>query len=522
MDALQPSVQLQQPEPPAGQSGPEPPRPEAAGLRIVRWLGSGASASVWLAAAEDGTEYALKVFTGPDGARGSAGGSGADGEQVLLAGVEHEHLVQAYRQVATSLGPGLLLTFAAGGSLAGLVAARGPLSTGETVTVLTPLGQVLAFLHAQGIAHGDVSPGNVLFTAAGKPLLADLAAGQVAGSAPVRPAATPGFHPGTEAAGPAADVYALAALGWYALTGRVPAATQARPPLGILCPGVPAELAEVLEEGLDDSPAARPAAAEFARRVYRCAAAEPVDLAAAVHPSVVPQLLTRRRPDQRERSGRRRSVPPEPAGAGRTRAGRPRPDLGRLLLAGTALTAGLGLVAALLGMLAGGPGPGAGAAPAAGPAASPGPARPAGRPVPGRISAALASKDPVAALSGLAWLRTEAIRMRSTTLLQDVNVAGSAAMEADRRIMAALLDQDHWFSGLDATVQKAELVAASDTEAEVFAVVSTSAFQEHSAASGLVREVAGPKQQQLTLRLEQSGGRWLVSAVLPPPDPAED
>src|SRR4051812_19878877 len=42
--------------------GPEPPRPEAEGLRIVRWLGSGAAASVWLALAEDGTEYALKVF----------------------------------------------------------------------------------------------------------------------------------------------------------------------------------------------------------------------------------------------------------------------------------------------------------------------------------------------------------------------------------------------------------------------------------------------------------------------------
>ncbi|MFD1214770.1 protein kinase, partial [Arthrobacter sp. GCM10027362] len=333
-----------------GPAGPEPPRPEVEGLEVVRWLGSGASASAWLARDDDGTEYALKVYRPAV----RPGGGGLDGELVLLARLEHEHLVRAHRQVATSLGPGLLLTFAAGGSLAALVAARGPLTAGEAVTVLTPLGQVLAFLHAQGVSHGDVSPGNVLFTAVGKPLLADLEAGRVAGSAPLRQAATPGFQPASEPAGPAADIYALGALGWYGLTGRVPAATEARPPLGILCPGVPAELVAVLEEALDDEPSARPSAADFARRVYRCAPAEPLDLAGAVHPSVVPQLLTRRQPPdagQRNRPRLRHLAEPEPGGTGGLRAGRWRPDLSHLLLAGIALIAAVGLGIAVVGML---------------------------------------------------------------------------------------------------------------------------------------------------------------------------
>ena len=73
------------------------------------------------------------------------------------------------------------MDYAPGGSLRQLVGARGRLSVGETVTVLTPIAQVLAYLHGRGFTHGDVSPGNVLFTAHGKPLLADLGVARMVG-----------------------------------------------------------------------------------------------------------------------------------------------------------------------------------------------------------------------------------------------------------------------------------------------------------------------------------------------------
>ena len=138
------------------------------------------------------------------------------------------------------------MDYAAGGSLGQLVAGRGKLGPGETVTVLTPIAQALAYLHGHGFTHGDVSPGNVLFTAHGKPLLADLGvARMVADAAAVADAGTEGFRDPAPVdavrAGlqPERDVYSLAALGWYCLTGRAPEPGAQRPPLPLLVPGRP-------------------------------------------------------------------------------------------------------------------------------------------------------------------------------------------------------------------------------------------------------------------------------------------
>ncbi len=225
----------------------------------------------------------------------------------ILSVLDHEHLVKAHDVVrlegeaAGSLG--LIMDYAAGGSLGQLVAGRGSLGPGETVTVLTPIAQALAYLHGQGFTHGDVSPGNVLFTAHGKPLLADLGvARMVADARAVPDAGTEGFRDPAPVdavrAGlqPERDVYSLAALGWYCLTGRAPEPGAQRPPLPLLVPGVPAALAAALESGLHEDRRLRPSAAELASAVHRSAVAAPVDLSVSVHPTVIPQLLTRRIP----------------------------------------------------------------------------------------------------------------------------------------------------------------------------------------------------------------------------------
>ena len=86
-----------------------------------------------------------------------------------------------------------------------------------------------------------------------------------------------------------------------------------RPPLRLLVPEVPAALAAALEAGLSGERRQRPAAAEFAALVYRSAQAEPVDLSVSVHPTVLPQLLTRRAVQTGQRRRGRR------AGAGASR-----------------------------------------------------------------------------------------------------------------------------------------------------------------------------------------------------------
>ena len=86
----------------------------------------------------------------------------------------------------------LVMPLLRGGSLAALVRARGHLGPGEVVTVLAPVAGALGRLHAAGVVHGDVSPGNVLLDLDGRPVLADLGVGRVLGEAPQAVWGTPG------------------------------------------------------------------------------------------------------------------------------------------------------------------------------------------------------------------------------------------------------------------------------------------------------------------------------------------
>ncbi len=299
--------------------------PEAASAPIVpgydvgRLLGRGATASVWLATHRaTGREYALKCFDtalrpdrgalepeGPDPSRPDH----PDAEAALrrevsaLAAVEHDHVlrVRAVIRVEDPSGAreGLVLDYAAGGSVAQLLAARGTLTAGETVTILTPIAQALAYLHARGFTHGDVSPGNVLFTEHGKPLLADLGFARMVADPGSPAAGTAGFRDPSPVDAmrvglqPGRDVYSLAALGWFCLTGKAPGPAKFRPPLSLLAPAVPAALAAALEAGLAEDWRQRPTASELAGSLYRSAEPAAVDLSASAHPSVRPQLLTR-------------------------------------------------------------------------------------------------------------------------------------------------------------------------------------------------------------------------------------
>ncbi|MDQ5862750.1 MAG: protein kinase, partial [Actinomycetota bacterium] len=304
--------------------------PVVPGFLVGRVLGRGGSSTVWLVTEErSGREFALKCLgEGCSGVTGPGEGRepGVDAEEAIrreiriLSVLDHQHLIRAHDALrlhrpagsaVTGGGAiGLLLDYAPGGSLGDLVGSRAKLTIGETVTVLTPIAQVLGYLHGQGFTHGDVSPGNVLFTGHGKPMLSDVGIARMVGDVSAVPDhGTPGFMDPAPVdavrAGlqPERDVYSVAALGWYCLTGQPPRRTADRPPLSLLLPEVPAELAAALEAGLNEDRRLRPTAVELATAVYRSAPPLPVDLASSVHATVIPQLLTRRR------------VPEHPGGA---------------------------------------------------------------------------------------------------------------------------------------------------------------------------------------------------------------
>ncbi|MET1155493.1 protein kinase [Arthrobacter sp.] len=585
----------------AAYAGQEPPRPAAPGFIVQRWLGSGASASVWLVReAATGTEYALKVLSVPRGPaanrddagappltrraalhgpaaeagrpapwavvsnrpQGEATVAAADRESALLAGGRHEHLLQTHGRVATDRGPGLLLEYAGGGSLAALVAARGPLAVGEAVTILTPVASALDYLHGIGVVHGDVSPGNVLFTVVGKPLLADLGVARALGSERPPAAGTPGFRAPHRMAAeggldPEADVYALAAIGWFALTGRVPGATAHRPPMRALVPAVPDELVALLEEGLAEHADERPSAAEFARRVIRTARPEALDLTASAHPSVASQLLTRReRPGRR--AGRLDGKPPapvpglparirtrfrpprlrergtgarerrQPAGfAARRSAGR----WGRAVLAVTAVAAAAGLTlvagsisappSARQAVQVTGRGQPVQQAAAAQREGRP-PVPPEARTMPADLEQALRGDDAAAAVPALAWLRAEALRTRAAPLLKRVNVPGTAVMDTDKDVIAALAEAGDWLEDFETTVQDLTVDPAAKSSgrpARVAATVITKPFRQVRADGSVVQDHAQPSVQRIQLELVRQDAGWLIQAVHETPPP---
>ena len=205
-------------------------------------------------------------------------------EQHVLMAVRHEHLV-ALRDVVAMPDDRVALVFdlVTGASLRGMVHARGHLRAGEVVTVVTPLCEAVAALHGAGGVHGDISPSNVMVTAAGKPLLLDLGAARLAGSpmdAPVfgtagfvAPEVRQGFAP-TEAS----DVFSLGALAWFCLTGNGAPDTMLRLDPEIILSHVGPDFAEVVGACIDPDPSRRPPSAGLARLFYERAPAEAVEV----------------------------------------------------------------------------------------------------------------------------------------------------------------------------------------------------------------------------------------------------
>ncbi|NAZ83487.1 protein kinase, partial [Kineococcus sp. R8] len=261
-----------------------PRRPVVDGYEVGEELGSGGSGSVWAGTGPDGQRRALKVLH-PDTAL--AGGTELLRELSLLRRVRHPRLVAVHDISRDAQGrPVLVLDLAAGGSLAGLLRSRRRLGAAEVVGLLTALGPALEELHAAGVVHGDLSPGNVLLDARGGPLLADLGVARALGRRPGSVLGTPGFSDPaalTGGSGAAGDVYGLAAVCWCALTGAPPPAGRrgpGRPKGAELPPGTSQDLLAVLRRGLHAKPSRRPTPGELAEAAAACARPRPLRLPA--------------------------------------------------------------------------------------------------------------------------------------------------------------------------------------------------------------------------------------------------
>ncbi|GAA2757214.1 serine/threonine-protein kinase [Actinopolymorpha rutila] len=196
----------------------------------------------------------------------------------VLDMIDHPHLVRVHEALPLGDEIVLVLEHADGGSLDQLLHGRGRLDPGEVVTTAAPVAEALAAAHERGLLHGDVTPEAILYTADGRPLLADvgvLALVEGGESLGTHGYTDPDGPPGP-ATSPAGDVYGLAAVCYTALTGVVPRPGQARPPLAESVPDAPSGLVHAVGAGLQPVAARRPTAAQFADLLYAACPPAPV------------------------------------------------------------------------------------------------------------------------------------------------------------------------------------------------------------------------------------------------------
>ena len=248
------------------------------GYVVEGLLGQGGSGEVWRArVAATGEKVALKRLPVRDEVQVRR----ATGEAAKLTVLEHPHLVRLHALVPDETAVVLVLDLAEGGSLADLLTARGRLTPGEVITAIAPVAAALAHVHAAGVVHGDVTPANILFTAGGNALLADLGVARLTGDEDDAESTPAYVDPGVAVGGipsELSDVFMLGATALHALTGEVPwpgsssdeALQQARTgdlgdlPTRLTEAGVPAAMIAVLCRALDRSPGRRGTAAAFA------------------------------------------------------------------------------------------------------------------------------------------------------------------------------------------------------------------------------------------------------------------
>jgi formylglycine-generating enzyme required for sulfatase activity len=205
-----------------------------------------------------------------------------------LTALEHPRVVKAIDVGAHRGVPFAVLQYLPGGSLEDRLVASGPVPPGSILRWLSGVAEALDFIHARGIVHRDVKPGNVLFDDVGHPFVSDLGIAKSLGRVDTgltQTGQTPGspeyIAPEVLSGAPvlpAYDQYSLGVVVYRALSGRFPfdgsdplavlvnKKTTPPVPLAQRAPGIPPAVADVVMRALDPDPARRfPSTGAFAR-----------------------------------------------------------------------------------------------------------------------------------------------------------------------------------------------------------------------------------------------------------------
>ncbi|MEO6276957.1 serine/threonine-protein kinase [Roseateles sp.] len=249
---------------PLNAPGSEPREGEQIGpYRLIRELGRGGMALVWLAERSDGVAARRIALKLPRQAWGQAFAERLTREREILAGLEHDHIARLYDAGTDTQGrPFIAMQFVEGEPI-DAYCRRHALPPAGCIGLLLQAMAAVAHAHARLVVHRDIKPGNVLVDTQGRVTLLDFgvakllddgltgatALTQLSGRALTPDYASPEQIRG-EPLGTASDVYSLGVLAYELLAGTRPYR---------LTRGTAAELEEAIT--LTDPPRASDAAA---------------------------------------------------------------------------------------------------------------------------------------------------------------------------------------------------------------------------------------------------------------------
>jgi hypothetical protein len=250
------------------------------GYRIVRCLGRGGMAVVYEAErVEDGERVALKMLSHrliyDPGAV-----SRFEREAEIVQGLVHPNVVRLMGTFPAFRTEFLVMEFCPGQTLSDLLDKAGMLPVERVRSIVGQIARALTFVHAHGVVHRDLKPGNVMILPDGGAKLMDFGLARTPRGISDDTLTTEGVALGTprymapeqmmgDDSGAKTDVYALACMTWELLTGKAlfdgktfrelydAKSGFAVPPREAILPDLPDDLYAFLVGGLEPDPERR-------------------------------------------------------------------------------------------------------------------------------------------------------------------------------------------------------------------------------------------------------------------------
>ena len=263
--------------------------------RLLDLVGEGGMGVVWRAHDRTlGRDVAIKLLR-PLIASEAQQRRRFEREARTLAGLASEHIVRVHDYVDDGSQAFLVMEYVDGRNLADTTFARLPLDVGEAAWYARSVAEALAYAHAKGVVHRDLTPANILVEReTGRVVTTDFGLARVARSS--GSLTTVGMLVGTpeywspeqalgSETGTATDLYALGCILFLLVGGRLPfegddrlavglrRAHEQAPSLTTFAPDVSAAVADLVDSLLSRDPAGRPDAAVTAASLSALAVA---------------------------------------------------------------------------------------------------------------------------------------------------------------------------------------------------------------------------------------------------------